>query len=373
MRILIVCKKLNDGGAERVCASWANGLSALGHEVDILTNLNLPVTYPTVSSVGLIHLEKYDIGNKLERALTGWLRSLLQVRRLSKAKRYDAVLGIMYREMFPLRIATWLSSRKIPVIMTDHNPFERPAGARMPLRQWLKKFIFNRMFDRVTVLTKPDRDILHGYGIDNVTVLHNPLFLNPLKEVPEKERIVLAVGRLNDWHCKGFDLLIKAWNKVREDYPDWKLRVVGSGSEENVGMLMSLADDPSSVEILPYTTDIAGQYREAAVFCLSSRYEGWGLVLVEAMSQGCAAIACDYKGRQAEIVQDGVNGLLCPTDDSDALAERMSRLLGDDALRARIQENAMRGLEKYNESNVARNLLRVIERTAESIRRRRSQ
>jgi len=244
--------------------------------------------------------------------------------------------------------------------MTDHNAYERP-GFRFKWKQWRNKFIDNRLFDRVTVLTHPDKKILESVGIRHVDVLHNPLFLKPAKEAGGNEKIVLAAGRINQWYYKGFDLLMKAWQDVAKQYPDWRLRVVGHGEPAVIDWLKQLAGDgASSVEFGPYTPDIAEEYKRASIFVLSSRYEGWGLVAVEAMSQGCATIACDYKGRQGEFIKDGFNGLLCAVDNVDELAVKIKLLIADESLRSKIRSNAIHSVEAFAECNVACNLEKII-------------
>ena len=120
------------------------------------------------------------------------------------------------------------------------------------------------------------------------------------KAVNSKDNnFTLAVGRLNDWHYKGFDLLLKAWHCIGKEHPDWYLRIVGHGDEEAVSYLKSLAACIPNIEFKSHTPNIREEYQKASVFVLSSRYEGFGLVLTEAMSQGCDCIACDYKGRQS--------------------------------------------------------------------------
>ncbi len=91
-----------------------------------------------------------------------------------------------------------------------------------------------------------------------------------------------------------------------------------------------------------------------------SRYEGWGLVLVEAMSQGCAVIACDYLGRQKEVVENGVNGMIIPVEDSNAIAESISNLIENDELRTRLQMAAPSSVERFSESDIAEKLESII-------------
>ena len=364
-KILIMVHALTGGGAERVAASWANGLSELGHEVLILTNTNRPQTYSTNENVKILPNDPLlkttnNIIKKLITRLIGNFKNINTLRKYLNSFKPDVVINVLFHQTYPLLISKILSYSTPKLIMTDHNSYEKPEGVKMKFKQKRNKFFDNKFFDKVTVLTHQDKDLLVKKGFTNVEVLYNPLFIEPVQEIPKKDKIILAVGRINQWHYKGFDLLIKAWNEVYPMHTDWKLRIVGHGSKENIEMLCSLSQYPESIEIHPFTPNIIEEYRRASIFVLSSRYEGWGLVLTEAMSQGCACIACDYKGRQAEIIQDGVNGLLCEVDNSNAIAKKIKLLISDKVLRLRLAENAIRSLNQFSEIEVAKNLEKII-------------
>ena len=84
---------------------------------------------------------------------------------------------------------------------------------------------------------------------------------------------------------------------------------------------------------------------------MSSRYEGFGMVLIEAMSQGCACIACDYKGRQSEIIQNDSQGIICPVEDVDSLASAIERMILDKSYREKCQYNAIERSKFYSLDN----------------------
>lgn len=365
MKILIMVHNLTGGGAERVAASWANGLSHLGNEVTVLADLTNQ-TYTLDKKVKTIQ-QKWPFPNEntffyksIRKILRPWV-GFCQLWRYFRSYKPDAVVNVLYHSSTILLIARALSFRKVPIIMTDHNAYERPTGYKMKKKQWRNKFVDNRLFDCVTVLTNPDKEILRQHGINHVKVLHNPLFLNPVMKIPIKEKYVLAVGRIDDWEVKGFDILLKAWPNIVKNHSDWKLRIVGKGDTNTIEWLRSLSGSSSdSVEFKPYTTNIEEEYKQAAIYVLSSRYEGWGLVAVEAMSQGCATIACDYKGRQAEFIEDGVNGLLCEPDNVEQLAQCISKLIEDKDLRDRLQCKAITSVSEFNEEKVAKHLETII-------------
>jgi glycosyltransferase involved in cell wall biosynthesis len=318
--------------------------------------------YPVDSRVRLIQVRNTMSSCRVARRVRRFCYITKQVLSLCRSERYDAIVNVLFYNWLELRVATWLAGAKIPIVMTDHYSCELPDYLTMSRESRRKKFFWSRLFDSVTVLTKADLKIMQDKGVKQASVLHNPLFLTPSTDsIPRKQKVVLTVGRLNVWHYKGADLLMEAWNKVAPDHPDWKLKLVGKGSDETLAMLRGLCKYPETVEFVPFTSNPKALYEEASIYVLSSRYEGWGLVMVEAMSQGCATVACDFRGRQAEAITDGVNGLLCETDSADAIAEKIKLLIEDDGLRHRLQLAAPQSVERFSEANVAKRLENIIE------------
>lgn len=365
MRILIMVHSLTGGGAERVAVSWANGLSKIGNDVLVFTS-TFNQTYILNHNVKIIqrHIlfsHKNSIIFKFLRFLIRPFAEFVQLFTIIKKHNLDVIIDVLYLSSYPLLMARWLSLKNIPIIMTDHNAYERPKETKFKWKQWKNKFIDNRLFNLVTVLTQRDKEILEEYGIKNVEVLHNPLFLTPEKNVPIKKNTIIAVGRLDAWQVKGFDILIKAWNLISSKYPDWRLKIIGDGSEKSLNLLKSLSEtNTNQFDIIPFTRNIVDEYREAAIFVLSSRYEGWGLVAVEAMSQGCAVIACDYKGRQEEFIENGENGILCEPDNIQLLTNKLFKLLDNPQFRYKLQNNALKNLSRFDEINIAKHLISII-------------
>lgn len=364
MNILIICRYLSLGGAERVTASWANGLKKLGNKIYILTDISIPQTYYTDPQIEIIPLPKNFYRSKgLYESFINRFNYIKILTKIIDEKSIDAIIKVMHVNSIELLIARNRSIRKPPIIMTDHNAYERPASAPMSFRLKLQKFYLNRLFDKVTVLTNRDKEITSQRNLNNIETLYNPLFLKSVEHLPHKENIVLAVGRIDSWHYKGFDILIKAWNKIYNQVPEWKLRIVGKGSDKNIKYLKGLVKDEDSIEFIEYTSDIQRYYSTASIFVLSSRYEAWGLVLLEAMSQGCACIACDYLGRQSEIIKNYENGILCSPENVDVLAKTIENVIHDSNLRLKLQTNAPLYVDRFSEENVAKNLFNIIKET----------
>lgn len=385
MKICIICSRLSFGGAERVAVAWANGFSQKGHEVMVITNLYDPITYQLDEKIAVRHLVPTN-QNKLKK----WFGSFGMVRRSLKEFQPKAVIGVLPTCSFVARIAS--ISLHIPVIATEHDSFERPESAPFSFTDKVLKFWLNRIYKNVTVLTKADKDVI-ATRLSHVQIMPNPLALKPLLSIPPKRQVILAAGRLDAWHYKGFDVLIKAFSKLVQglrfkvqgslqpsseelivNSERWKLQIAGTGSEESLNYLKKLCVDngvEGSVEFLGFRKDVEKLFQEASIFVLSSRYEGFGLVLIEAMSQGCACVACDYKGRQREILcPDGQessskfqvqslnnevevceNGILCEPDNVESLTEAIKKMIMDDEYREGVRVNAIERSRFYSIEN----------------------
>ncbi len=354
MKIAILVYRLTGGGAERVASLWATGFAGRGYDVSVIvgSDTKKDITYNIPDNVQL-----YSVGSDIRPLFLrnaigklGWLHAskMHKLKRILHEINPDVIIGVLHPWAWEAYHVT--KGMNIPIINTEHNSFERPASAPLSKQQIIEKFEWNKYFDHVTVLTEADKMVI-GNQLNNVSVLPNPLTFEPLSFVPNKDKIILASGRLDAWYCKGFDILIKAWGKIANKYPEWKLAIVGTGKKTSLSYLKSLSIQEnissSQIDFLGFTNDIKSLYERSSIFVLSSRYEGFGMVLTEAMSQGCACIACDYKGRQREIIVNDSQGLICPVEDVDALAVAVERMITDKKYREECQSNAIERSKFY--------------------------
>lgn len=409
MKILIVCPKLNHGGAERVAVCLANGFFLVGHEVTMASNLIEEVTYELNPQI-----QVFNLVGKSKRPLFKWLSAIRILRSYIKTNKPDVIIGIMQLCSFVAKLAA--TGKHIPVIMTEHDSFERPLSAPFTWMQYFCKYYLNKIYTHVTVLTSADKVLVHK-TLKHVTVMPNPLAIPTVTEsetndvLNKKENIILASGRLYDWHYKGLDVLIKAWANVvsilkcQISSEGWMLEIAGYGDEKDIEFLKDLAKEygvGNRIRFLGFCKDVVPLYRRSEIFVLSSRYEGFGLVLIEAMSQGCACVACDYKGRQREILcpewqesstisvdtlkaaksssmelergttetcnlkletnlkpeaipLQGVevceNGILCEPDNVEALAKSIKIMIENKEYRKKVQANAIERSKYYSIDN----------------------
>jgi glycosyltransferase involved in cell wall biosynthesis len=214
-----------------------------------------------------------------------------------------------------------------------------------PLRQAMRR-LYKRL-DAFVVLTERDMETYGAMLEGEVRLVRIP---NTAREMPGPKadlasRTVLAAGRLTPQ--KGFDLLIPAWAKIAGDHPDWRLRICGRGTQEEELRALVAEHGLEDVVTLPGPQDMSVEMAEASIFALSSRFEGFPLILLEAMSKAMAVVAFDCPTGPGDIIDDHENGLLVPEKDVDALAAALSEMMADEDLRRHCAPRAAQTAHEY--------------------------
>lgn len=179
--------------------------------------------------------------------------------------------------------------------------------------------------------------------------LPNPLLTSGGEPAQQKRKEVLYVGRL-PWQHKRADRLLKAWQLLEKDFPDWQLTIVGYPETPRYEELSAELELRHVVFEGPQVPD--GYYARAPIFCMTSSVEGFGMVLIEAQAAGCVPVAFDSYSSVHDIIEDGVNGCLVPPFDIRAYAETLRRLMSDEAKRAAMSEAARRTVLRFASARV---------------------
>lgn len=205
-----------------------------------------------------------------------------------------------------------------------------------------------RRYDRFVVLTEED---LGYWGRPaNACVIPNFLGSRPEEPAALGRRTVLAVGRYD--YQKGYERLIAAWAKLPAGHR-WKLRLVGDGPQrEALQQQVAELGVQGSVFIDKTHKNMDAVYREASIFALSSRYEGLPMVLLEAQGYGLPIVAFDCKCGPADVVEDGVDGLLVPEGDTDALSAALWKLMDTPRLRKEMGGKARERAARWDKEKI---------------------
>lgn len=221
------------------------------------------------------------------------------------------------------------------------------------IRNWyhiyqLKKVI--ERYDKVVVLTETDAQDWKMY-FSNIETIPNPITINPIKDPELKNKTAIAVGRLTSQ--KGFDYLVDAWKIVAQKHPDWKLNIFGSGElKEKLSQQILTSHLENHVILNAPTKEIEKAYHESSLFILSSRYEGFGLVLIEALASGLPCVSFDCKHGPKQMISDEQNGFLVSIGDTETLAEKIICLIENPSLRQEFSKKAIQASQKYSLENI---------------------
>ena len=243
-------------------------------------------------------------------------------------------------------LAARLAPAHVQVVGQEHMNFHthRLPGLAADIRRH-----YGRL-DALTTLTEEDsRDYGTMLAGSRTQVVPIPNALPPLDGgVSALDRpVVVAAGRLTSQ--KGFDLLIRAWERVARERPEWILRIYGSGPERPaLERLVAEHGLGERVRLEGATKRMGTKMAEGSLFVLSSRFEGFGMVIVEAMSKGLPVVSFDCPRGPAEIIDDGRDGVLVPDGDVTALADAIIALTGDDERRRRLGAAALEKAAAYD-------------------------
>lgn len=354
----------NPGGMERVLLNKVTYLvNEKGWDITIVTTdqQGQPPFYPFPKEVRMIDLDiNYadDNNQGVVKKITGYLRR----RKLHK----ERLTALLMKEKADIVVSLFPSeSSFIPnikdgskkVLELHFCKFFRLQYGRSGLLGLIDRLRTKqdekiaRKFDKFVVLTHEDRE--YWGEMSNITVMPNAAMPMGDNFSDGSAKRVIAVGRLD--YQKGFDRLIQAWQIVQEHEPfkDWELDIFGQGEWQD--MLQDMIDKDGlnhHTHINQPTNAIEKEYANSSMLVMSSHYEGFPMVMIEAMSCGLPVVTFDYKCGPKDIIDDGINGLLVKDGDITGLAEAMMKLMADKDYRMFLSNNARKVTDIYSEETV---------------------
>lgn len=208
-----------------------------------------------------------------------------------------------------------------------------------------------RRFDKFVVLTQEDK----GYwgALPNLEVIPNAALFMANQASACMDKRVIAVGRLD--YQKGFDRLIEAWQLIQQSgrFDDWRLDIFGQGEwQEWLQQMIQEKGLTETAHINRPTKEIGKEYAQSALLVMSSHYEGFPMVMIEAMACGLPVVAFDFLCGPKDIIRPGINGLLVKNGDIEGLAQAMMQLIEDEAYRMQLSQQARKVTDTYSEETV---------------------
>ena len=353
------------GGVERVLTLKANYMAdVLGYDITIILTegKEKPLFYPLSDIIKVINL---DVNFEALWACS-FVKKIfvyLQKQRIFKKRlteelmrlKPDITVSLLRREInFINDIQD--GSRKIGelhVNRANYRNFE--AGdtnliKRLFARYWMHNLVSHlKRLDRFVVLTEEDK--ASWTELSNVEVIPDPLAFDIDQVSPLSNKRVIAVGRYV--YQKGFDLLLHAWKLIEQQYPDWELAIYGMGDRTPYEQIIEeLQIDRTRCHLNGSTSDIKAEYLNSSLFVFSSRFEGFGMVLIEAMACGLPVISYDCPCGPKDIVRHNEDGLLVPSGSIGSLAKAMGKMMCDVNLRQQMAKAAVKNVQRYKLDSV---------------------
>ena len=366
------------GGVERVVSYKASYFAEqLGYEVSIIVTegRGRDCYFPLSDKVKVINFElgfeelwKASFFKKVYLYLTKqW-----QYKRMLKAElmriRPDITISMLRREINFLTDIQDGSKKigELHVNRANYRNFEANDSniiKRLFAKFWMRSLVGKlRRLDQLVVLT--DKSKASWPELSNVTVIPDPITILREKGTVNSEKFaaagkrevgvnrVVTIGRYA--YQKGYDLLLQAWaelSRIRESEngEEWTLDIYGQGDQTDYRQLMAeLGIDSNRCHLNGPVENVVKAYQESSIFVLSSRFEGFGMVLIEAMACGLPVVSFDCPAGPDEIITDGVDGLLVPSGDVHTLAEKLMLLMSDENLRRRLGQQARQTAQRYD-------------------------
>ena len=362
-------------GAARVLTMKANYFAEhFGYDITILLTegKGLPFFYPVSDKIKIIN---YDLNFEQLWNCPFWKKFFIYIpkqyryRKLVKKElmriRPDITISLLRREInFINDIHD--GSRKMGEIHVHRDNYRNFKGEKNTIimnlfaKLWSKQLVNNlKKLDSFVVLTEKDRDL--WLELNNVEVIPNPLPFMPTSVSPLTEKRVIAVARYS--REKGIDLLLQAWSEVEKRTNEWRLEIFGDGDTTAFEALIDkLGIDRNRCKLNGRTSDIEQEYLKSSVAVCSSRFEGFGMIIIEAMVCGLPVVSFDCPWGPRSIIKDREDGLLVENGQVDKLADAMVSLMEDAYKRNLFANNAIRNVQRFRIENIANQWKHLFER-----------
>ena len=354
------------GGVERVLTLKANYFAEhFGYDITIILTegKDKPLFYPLSDKIKVVNLDinfeelwncsfvkKIFVYLKKQRTFKQRLsEELMRIRP-------DITVSLLRREINFLNDIKDGSKKigELHVNRANYRNFE--AGDTNALKHLFAKFWMRNLvkhlkcLDRFVVLTEEDK--ASWTELSNVQVIPDPLAFDIDKVSPLTNKRVIAVGRYV--YQKGFDLLLQAWKSVELQHPDWELSIYGMGDRTPYEQIVTdLQIDRAHCHLYGSTPDIKAEYLNSSLFVFSSRFEGFGMVLIEAMACGLPVVSFDCPCGPKDIVRHSEDGLLVPSGNITLLAKALHQIMSDDSLRQKMAVAAKINAKRFQIDGIA--------------------
>lgn len=354
-KICFIVGDLNcSGGTERVTSLIANELAKYNYEIHIFSLKNGDKPFFSIdSSIKISALFSGEVSFKKK-----FISTICGIRNYIKVNQIDTVISV--ENITCIFTIPGLFGLKINHICWEHFNFNVNLGVKLRdlARKWAAKYC-----DYIVTLTHRDQELwknnLSNIRSKIITIV-NPSTFEGIEHTPDLDfKVILSVGRYR--YQKGYDLLFQAWSRVINK-KGWKLIIVGEGEDkQKIIKLSKLLKIDDTIEINSSTDNIAQYFKNASFYCMSSRFEGLPMVLLEAQSFGLPIVSFDCDTGPAELINNGVSGYLVEPENIEKLSEAMTKMMNlDKNSYLRMCMNAKENVNNFKVNEIVKKWLAIL-------------
>lgn len=335
----------NIGGIERVTTMLATEFSKYQDvEVDIISLFRgrEKINYPIPNTINNIYITKKPNARKPHSILriVSLLKNVKYIKNHFDTHQYDYIIA----QSFPIVFILSLCKKDLSNVFAVEHVHCRYYNK-------LIEYVRNKVYSRVkniVVLTKSDKYFFDLYfSSDKTIIIPNPCDIVVKHKSKLLNKSIISIGRLE--YQKGYDTLIKVFKRINKEYPDWCLNIYGDGSLRNKLYTQIMQNNLSEViKLCGTTNDINGHLRESSFYVMSSRFEGFGMVLVEALSQGVPCVSFNCPNGPSDIIQNYKNGILVEDQNEKALYDAIKYMIEHPEERKIMGEYAVNSIDKFS-------------------------
>jgi len=357
VKILLFIHSLETGGAERVMSLLSNEWAEHGYSISIVTLTSSNKSfYKLHDSIEVIPLDVASESQGVKDTIIGNYKRISAIKKAILTINPDIVIAFMTTTNILSTLAAKLAKK--PIIIAEHSNFYFVTSKAWRL---LRRIIYP-FSNALIVLTEHDREKYDYHS--NVHVIPNPLVLEHNHKNIQRQKMILAVGRLDT--NKGFDQLLKAFSQLNAK--EWHVVILGEGPERsNLEKKILEYNLEKNVFMPGRVTDVEEYYKKASIFVLSSKSEGFPMALCEAMGYGCASVAFDCLTGPSDIIENKKNGILVEVGNIDKLSESIQYLIDQPKEREELGKNAKNIISELNIDKITIKWHKIINKHIKSI------
>lgn len=335
---------MTPAGGERVIANLSNELTKKGYKIHIITFNGKNSYYKIDDDVYIKSLDINKSKNYLFRKIQP-LFYLKKYRKIIKEIKPDIIIHSGVVAVIFSSLSLFGKKRNLTMMSWEHSSFFQPTYKILNIL----RNVFYPKLKTIVVLNKTDEIAYSNlFGSEKVKRISNPLPWKSKQNSNLDEKVLIAVGRYQE--VKGFDILLKIFKEINLNHPDWKLKIFGKdeGEKENLKVQAFELGISDNVEFNDPVENIKNEYLHSSIYVMTSRFESFGMVLLEAKECGLPIVSFDCESGPRDIINNGKDGYLVDYMNEYEFKNKVLSLIKDNELRKSFGKSAKIDAEAYS-------------------------